>query len=915
VNDEAGAEAIARAWVLKDRAYAAWTSDPPETARAAAALHALWQDSPLPEIDALRHWVQAIADMVAGAMASAVEHLDAAAAAFAAIGQPLPAAQTRVPCIMALSMLGRHAEAVACAEDAQRRFVALGDRRSAAKTSVNLGSLHLRHEAHAEAARHYRDASVLFARIDDREHSIMADIGLGDALTALGEVDEAARIYARARMRAATHALPVLQAMVDESTALLDLTCGRLGPALAGFESARRGYEALGMTQQLVIAEKQLGDAYLEARLLHEAVAIHQSALARMQALDMADDVPWTLAQRGRGQALLGELAAARASFDAAAEGFAAQGIEAGLAAVDQARAELALVQDEPAAALDAALRAERGFAAAGLPPPRLRAAITAAEAALRSGLPAGQRFEALLAEARQMQFAWGEVRCLVGRAEAALAQHDEATARGAFEAAVERFEEQRAALPGDDVRMAFLTDHLRPYQAMQRLALADHARAPTPAHADAVLRWLDRTRARALGERLAHGASPRSQRPLSETALALRSRLNGLTRRLQQPLDSDESAATLEAARRETERALLESTRRDRLTQPAPALVAEPDDIAAALRRMLAADEAVLAYGLDGGRWFACVARCDGTTVRTALGTAGEVAQALQALRFQIETPRHGAAALTAHAGRLAARATAHLQRLHALLWAPLADALAGVRRVLVVTPAELAALPFHALHDGERWLDESLDVAVAPSAQWAAHALTLQLVPPRQALIVTEGSRLAHAAAEGAAVAAHFAHAATLPAGPGQVDALAATTSSADVLHLACHAEFRRDNPMFSALHLDDGPLTAERAETLSLPGGTVVLSACETGLAGGLGDEHVGLVRAFFIAGAARVVASLWPVDDAVTTEWMHEFYGALVGGTSPAGAVRAAQRALRRRHPHPYHWAPFVVYGGW
>ena len=140
--------------------------------------------------------------------------------------------------------------------------------------------------------------------------------------------------------------------------------------------------------------------------------------------------------------------------------------------------------------------------------------------------------------------------------------------------------------------------------------------------------------------------------------------------------------------------------------------------------------------------------------------------------------------------------------------------------------------------------------------------------------------------------------------------------TRRGADVVHLACHARFRTDNPVFSALHLHDGPLTAGLAESLELRAGIVVLSACETGLAEqGSGDEMVGLVRAFLVAGAARVLASLWPVDDAVTAVFMASFYGALGRGQTPAAALQQAQAQLRQQHPHPFHWAAFMLHGGW
>eukprot|EP01036_Dinobryon_divergens_P041284 gene41284-54706_t len=197
--------------------------------------------------------------------------------------------------------------------------IAQGDLLSASKVSLNLGSLHLRHDAYADAARHYREAAVLFSRAGDREHSVMADIGLGDALAALGQMDEADRIYARARSRAGAHGLAVLEAVVDESQALLALARGGYGAALAGFERSRAGYERLAMPQHLAIAEKQLADAYLELRLLPEALALYQPALAQFDALDMPDDKAWTLTQAGRAHALLGQTQAAHTQFMAAA--------------------------------------------------------------------------------------------------------------------------------------------------------------------------------------------------------------------------------------------------------------------------------------------------------------------------------------------------------------------------------------------------------------------------------------------------------------------------------------------------------------------------------------------------------------------------------------------------------------------
>jgi CHAT domain-containing protein len=69
----------------------------------------------------------------------------------------------------------------------------------------------------------------------------------------------------------------------------------------------------------------------------------------------------------------------------------------------------------------------------------------------------------------------------------------------------------------------------------------------------------------------------------------------------------------------------------------------------------------------------------------------------------------------------------------------------------------------------------------------------------------------------------------------------------------------------------------------------------------------------------AGAARVVSSLWQIDDQATAVLMSRFYSAMLGPRRlrPAAALRAAQRAMRQdaRWRDPYYWAGFTLHGDW
>ena len=91
-------------------------------------------------------------------------------------------------------------------------------------------------------------------------------------------------------------------------------------------------------------------------------------------------------------------------------------------------------------------------------------------------------------------------------------------------------------------------------------------------------------------------------------------------------------------------------------------------------------------------------------------------------------------------------------------------------------------------------------------------------------------------------------------------------------------------------------------------------MTLSGCGTGLNVVVGgDELLGLVRGLLYAGAHAVLGTLWDVNDESTSTFMRHFYERARRTPDRAEALREAMAALRETHPHPYHWAPFVLIG--
>jgi CHAT domain-containing protein/Tfp pilus assembly protein PilF len=145
--------------------------------------------------------------------------------------------------------------------------------------------------------------------------------------------------------------------------------------------------------------------------------------------------------------------------------------------------------------------------------------------------------------------------------------------------------------------------------------------------------------------------------------------------------------------------------------------------------------------------------------------------------------------------------------------------------------------------------------------------------------------------------------------------------------ILHFAAHAISDDVHPELSGIVLSlvdrngaaqNGLLRLLDIYHASLPADLVVLSACQTAIGKDVPGEGVmGLARGFLAAGAARVVASQYKVDDEATGELMRAFYEEMLGPAhlTPAAALRAAQLKLaaQPRWGDPHWWGAFVITG--
>jgi CHAT domain-containing protein/tetratricopeptide (TPR) repeat protein len=736
----------------------------------------------------------------------------------------------------------------------------------------------------------------------------------------LHKFDSAEALYHEAVQQAETAGLYVTLAEIEGNIGNFTLLQGRYNLALDYLERARRRYASLAMPHQSAIAEQEIADAYLELNLAPEAAEIYERVAPKFAALGMRAEEARALAFHARAAIILGEIDKAHTLLGKAAALYVVEGNDAGVALVNLTEAQLYYSQQNCAAAYESTIKAEPAFAAAGATRRLMFARWLRGEAARCQGA-ADEAFgvlKGLLNEPESERQPDIAARCLTSLGLLASAAGDQDSAERSFKNSVELIEALRAPLPAEEFRAAFFSDKLVPYNELVRLSL-DQGRVSE------ALTFVESGRSRALADTLLGNLNPQL-RPQDEFEAgllresgALREELNYLYNQVNRPLgevmDNQSDTTTLHREIRQREDKLLEITRQ--LQHRSKQTTASVESFALAeLQNDLATGTALVEYTTLDEELIAFVVTDEDVNVVRALGTESDIADEVAQVRFQIDTLRFGARNIRKHLPTLTDRVRKHLQTLHDHLLHPI-EPLIGGRRLVIAPHRTLHYLPFQALHDGETYLIERREVSYVPSALVLQQCLSRPKRKLDNALLLgVADQHIPHVREEINAVSRIIPTALPLLDEDATVEALRKHAPNVDVLHLACHGQFRADNPLFSSLRLSDGWFTVRDAYDLGLKSPLVILSACETGLnAVAPGEELIGLARGFFSAGAPTILLSLWTVDDEATADLMASFYTDLARTNSPATALRSAQRKILREKPHPFFWSPFAVFGRW
>jgi hypothetical protein len=281
-------------------------------------------------------------------------------------------------------------------------------------------------------------------------------------------------------------------------------------------------------------------------------------------------------------------------------------------------------------------------------------------------------------------------------------------------------------------------------------------------------------------------------------------------------------------------------------------------------------------------------------------------------------------------------------LERLFKLLVDPVKDLVNG-SKLIVVPDRQLFFTPFSALIDENgSYLSNNYSVQITPSLHTlkctmkqsceSNFGFALFVGNPTVGRVCLNGkdvtpSDLPNAAEEVKCLSKLF-HARPFLGREARKEVVLQHLSGASIIHIAAHGEPNRGEIMLAPNSSQVQPclavpkpesylLTQQDIINISVQARLVVLCCCHTGQGEITSEGVIGITRAFLAAGARCVLATLWPIDDSATKEFMEKFYGELCQETRVCEALRRTVNLFQKHEIQAYRssriWGPFTIYG--
>lgn len=806
--------------------------------------------------------------------------------------QPLIRARIDRALVDVYMYLGKFEQSRKSAQSAVRAFARLRSDSDLAQTRVNYANLLHRQDRHREAEKMYHEASDYFEHTGNRLAAARCHYNRANALVQLFDLPTAEALYKTAveTYEGENYALDANDAryglawlhMLQGSfhIALLDLNaCERVyrgggdrrGESLCTLDRAEVCL-GLGLHDDALVASRAAERLFTGLKLQYETA---KSALFRAQAARAL----------GRRQEALAAIGRAKSGFDKEKNtGF--QGVSYLFAAE--------MEDDEGKRRLEMK-KAHSKFARAQLP-------LWGAVCDLRDAFDSRRAATAL--DRLRKNGAALHVPHLYALWQTALGDREERrghleSARRYWQNAADRLDIVRAQLPPVELRTAFAR---RPHSPHLRLISATSYQDPRTAAV-----WSERYKTAGVWSPLSTvDAEPALRRQVTESLDALATQVAVLSRHIsghsgERGIAAATARKALTSLQRKVRDELISVERYNRSD------IDSADKLSAEFERV-SMKVPIVQFHMDDKDILAFVHQRGKTALHRMHSSRDQLDRLLQRWRFIMESEL-----LAEQLGQVNIQAAEQdlWAELGELLWKPL-EIDRSFRQVLVLPEGDLANIPWAALRVDGQLLAASHQFVISPSLRHYLAARKVRTKSKRIDIFRGTAVDIPHVDNELELLAERAGDNAIVHNSCGRADW--PSEGSARLWHFAGHAVLRSDNPFYSYLLLEDGPLFATDFRLRRCRVGLATLAACRTGEQVSVpGEETTGLVRSLLEMGARNVLAGHWPVSDRSTAAWMGAFYEKLLAGDDLLESAAFAAESVRETYPSAFYWAAFSVFG--
>jgi len=804
--------------------------------------------------------------------------------------------------LMSLYMyLGKYREALQVGRSALQYFRKNKMNNDAGQILNNIGNIYYRTDKIDLALNYYEQAREIYKTTGGVPLAII-DFNRANIYSVKNELTAAAALYRKSGKIYQKTGNLIAAGQVDYSLAIIDYWQNRYPEALAMFENVVDRLQKLGDSRTAMIVMLDLAELYIELNMYSSAVYIAENIITRAGELNMNYERAKALYIIACASNYFKDYKKASLSLARAEKYFKTEKNILWLGLVNLERSFVLLGSDKIRRAGEAAAKAVKMFSRSGDKYRMYSAKIRLIEIKLEaSQTGVALRNAKKLADIKLPKSLQQKLYYLIGLAY--FNKDNYKVALKWFKKSIKIIEQTLEMMSSDETRYFYAADK---YEVYKKLILCLLKLGRTRKSYLNSLRALQMINTRA-------AVTKQRRRQIPKELLEQRDGLRAALKKIHRIPQDGQRVALAEAGLFNIEQKLWTVERKIRGKQNRINVdTSGKADTAVLNGNLIGKDELLLNYITLGDEVGVYIASASNQKYRTLPVTADIFRTDLHKLSFVCEKAVFG----FGDNGKSSSDINFILNRIYSYLIKPINDEING-RGLILLANGNFFQVPFMALRDENgRYLKDKnqLHLICDPSVLAGRTKKGPKYSNKNNAVFAAGIENLPSAEIEAKKIARMFRQTKFYANNKAsRENFLTELGKSNGFLHIAAHASHSTENPLFSRIILDDGPLYPFDIYGKNLKPSLITLSGCFTAAPGLYYGNSFSMAKAYYQAGSRFVLGSLWPISDKIGTYFMINFYDQLLKTNNIPNAYKRAVDITSSTIVNPALWGSFILLG--